>query len=72
MEMRKMVISYLVLDALVVTTIGIASIQGDHGWDFFLVNGVRLGIMASIVAFWRMGSSKWLEKILFGKYPTQE
>ncbi|MDP2726396.1 MAG: hypothetical protein Q8P59_02530 [Dehalococcoidia bacterium] len=72
MEMRKLVIIYLLLDTLIVTIIGVTSIHGGHGWDFFLVNGVRLGVMGIIVALWRAGTSKRLEGILFGKRPTKE
>lgn len=63
---------YLLLDTLVVAVIGVTSIHGEHGWDFFLVNGARLAIMGLIVALWRAGSSKWLERLLFGKRPSQE
>lgn len=72
MEMRKLLIYYLMADALVVAIIGVFSIHGEHGWDFFLVNGARLGLVGLIVALWRAGASKRLERILFGKKPTQE
>lgn len=63
MEMRKLVVIYLFLDALVVVTIGILSFHGEHGWDFFFINAVRLGVMAGIVALWRPQTSKWLERV---------
>ncbi|MDO8692457.1 MAG: hypothetical protein Q7R39_21005 [Dehalococcoidia bacterium] len=74
MEMRKLVKIYLLLDTFVVAVIGIFSFHGEHGgWDFFLVNGARLGVMAGIVALWRAGTgSKWLERVLFGKRPSQD
>ncbi len=69
MEMRKLVLIYLLLDAFVVAVIGILGFHGEHGgWDFFLVNGVRLGVMGVIVALWWAGTGgKWLERVLFGK-----
>lgn len=72
MEMRTLVIVFLLLDALVVLVIGLTSIHGEHGWDFFLVNGARLAIMGAIVAAWMAGASKRLEGLLFGKRPSQE
>ncbi len=72
MEMRRLVIYYLLLDTLVVAIIGVTSIHGEHGWDFFLVNAARLGIMGVIVVLWRVGGSRRLERILFGKRPTPD
>lgn len=73
MEMRKLVIIYLLLDTLVVAILGTMNFHGEHGWDFLLVNGVRLGVMAAIVALWRAGtSSRWLQQVLFGKHPPQD
>ncbi|MDO8689457.1 MAG: hypothetical protein Q7R39_05515, partial [Dehalococcoidia bacterium] len=74
MDMRKLVMIYLLLDTFVVGIIGIFSFHGEHGgWDFFLVNGVRLGVMGVIVALWRAGTgSKWLERVLFGKKLSQD
>jgi hypothetical protein len=72
MGMRRLVTIYLLLDALVVVVIGITSIHGDHGLDFFLVNLTRLAIMGLIVMLWRAGSNKWIERILFGKHPSGE
>lgn len=72
MEMRTLVIVFLLLDALVVAVIGATTIQGDHAWDFFLVNGARLAIVGGIVALWMAGASRRLESILFGRRPSQE
>ncbi len=74
MDMRKLVMIYLLLDTFVVALIGVFSFHGGHGgWDFFLVNGVRLGVTGTIVALWRAGTGgKWLERVLFGKRPSQD
>ncbi len=74
MDMSKMVIIYLLLDLLVVAVIGVLSFHAQHGgWQFFLINGVRLGVMAGIVALWRSQTAgRWVEQVLLGKRPSQD
>lgn len=69
MSMRALVVIFLLLDALVVGVIGLASVHGDHALHFFLINGARLGIVGAIVALWMAGTTRRLEGILFGRRP---
>lgn len=73
MEMQKLVTIYLILDALVVVMLGFLSVHGEHGWDFLIINVVRLAVMVGIVALWRATSrSQWVERVLFGKRSSQD
>jgi hypothetical protein len=84
MDLGRMLTIILVLDALVVLTLGISTLGGGgahghggqaagagHDYSFLLVNGARLAVGALILLLWRLGSFSRVQEILFGR-PIEE
>jgi hypothetical protein len=79
MDLGRMLTIILVLDALVVLTLGISTLVGGgghghgagHDYSFLLVNGVRLAIGGLILLLWKLGSLSRVQELLLGK-PIEE
>jgi hypothetical protein len=82
MDLGRMLTIILVLDALVVLTLGVSTLaaapgHGGHGahaghdYSFLLVNGARLAVGGLILLLWKLGSFSRVQEMLFGR-PIQE